>query len=319
MNRPADWVLFIGRFHPLLVHLPIGLIVLLAALELLACFPRLRSANSNAGVILALLVPSAGAAALCGWLLSHGGGYNARLLQWHKWAGIGTALACALTALLYGLRLKRWYRACLFSTLLLLTATAHLGGSLTYGSDYLVRYAPNPLRRMLGLGAKPVSPRPRRALAEAPAAPPDRGHSSGRPASVFQGVIEPIFQANCVSCHGPQKSKGGLRLDSYQALMKGGHSGRVVVPGNPLQSELLRRLFLPDDDDDHMPPEGKPQPSWNDILLLKWWTEAGAPNHKTVKDLKPPACIERILAHPPLESAAQTNVSPANGQNHRPL
>ena len=312
MNRPSDWILFVGRFHPLLVHLPIGLIVLLAALEFLALFPRLRSANSNAGTILALVVPLAGVTALCGWLLSHGGGYNPRLLVWHKWAGIGTALLCGVMALLYRFKLKRCYRACLLSTLVLLTVTAHLGGSLTYGSDYLVHYAPNPLRRMLGLGAKPVSPKPRPALVDAPVAPHDKIASARRNASLFQRVMEPIFRADCVSCHGPQKSKGGLRLDSYQALLKGGDSGREILPGKPFRSELLRRLYLPHDDHDHMPPGGKPQPSWDDIILFTWWIAVGAPNHKKAKDLNPPACIARILAHRLLESAAETNVPPAN-------
>ena len=94
MTPPSDTLLLFGRFHPLLVHLPIGLIVLLAFLELLACWPRLKKANASAGAILALAVPASIVTAVCGWLLSLGGGYDDRLLQWHKWTGIAVA-ACA--------------------------------------------------------------------------------------------------------------------------------------------------------------------------------------------------------------------------------
>ena len=70
MTPPSDILLLFGRFHPLLVHLPIGLIVLLAFLELLARSPRLQKANASAGMILALAVPASIATAVCGWLLS---------------------------------------------------------------------------------------------------------------------------------------------------------------------------------------------------------------------------------------------------------
>ena len=94
MSGPSDISLFFGRLHPLLVHLPIGLIVLLALLEVLARSHRFKQANANAGLILALAVPASLVSVLCGWLLSLGGGYPDSLLQWHKWTGIATAAAC---------------------------------------------------------------------------------------------------------------------------------------------------------------------------------------------------------------------------------
>ena len=111
MSNPSELVLFFGRLHPLLVHLPIGLIVLLAVLELLARSRRFSQANTNAGVILALTVPAAWFTVLLGWLLSWGGGYDAKLLQWHKWTSIATASACALAGLLYSLDLKKPYQS----------------------------------------------------------------------------------------------------------------------------------------------------------------------------------------------------------------
>jgi len=227
-------------------------------------------------------VPLAAATSLCGWLLSHGGGYETRLLWWHQWTGIGTAAACLAAGLLYAFHLQRAYRCCLFSTLLLLAVASHFGGSLTHGSDYLVRYAPGPLRALLNRGTQP-SP----GLKKGPL-PPDP--------KVFAGILQPVLQHDCVSCHGPEKAKAALRLDSLAGVLKGGKSGPVVVAGKTAQSELLRRLRLPPDDDDHMPPAGKPQPAPDDLALLEWWVAAGAPADKTAAELNPPANVARILA-----------------------
>src|SRR5207249_4938025 len=122
---------FFGHLHPLLVHLPIGLIIVLAILEWLSRYPRFKDANASARFILALAVPLAIFTALCGWLLSLGGSYGDRLLQLHKWTGIGTAAACAIAGLFYWLDLKQLYRLCLFSTIVVLVVASHFGGSLT--------------------------------------------------------------------------------------------------------------------------------------------------------------------------------------------
>jgi uncharacterized membrane protein len=75
MNGPRrDLILFLGRFHPVLVHLPIGGLVLLGALELVALFIRFKDAARNRRLILALTTAAAGVTAACGWLLSDSGG-----------------------------------------------------------------------------------------------------------------------------------------------------------------------------------------------------------------------------------------------------
>lgn len=282
MSHPSDIVLFFGHLHPLLVHLPIGLVILVAFLELLALVPGFKQVNSNAGVILALAVPAAAGAALCGWLLSQAGGYQDKLLQWHKWAGISTAVACAVAALLYRLDLKTAYRWCLFPSVILLVVAGHFGGSLTHGTDYFVRYAPAPFRSWFGTQPK------------APPAPTN--HVEIAQLTAFSGVIQPVLQQNCVSCHGPDKSKGGLRLDTFDGVAKGGKSGPVIVPGKAAESEILKRIRLPATDDDHMPPNGKPQPSPDEIALVNWWLDAGAPVDKRVSELKASPRITQILA-----------------------
>ncbi|MFL5339703.1 MAG: c-type cytochrome domain-containing protein, partial [Gemmataceae bacterium] len=60
--------------------------------------------------------------------------------------------------------------------------------------------------------------------------------------SFFETRIRPVLVERCYECHGEKKQKGGLRLDSKAALLKGGDSGPAVVPGNPDDSLLMRAL-----------------------------------------------------------------------------
>jgi uncharacterized membrane protein/mono/diheme cytochrome c family protein len=280
LHQPPEILLFVGRFHPLLVHLPIGMLVALAALEVLAFFPRFRNANASAGFLIALSAPLTVAAAVCGWLLSWEGGYNPDLLKLHQWLGIITAAGCVLAAVLFWRKKVVAYRLVLFLTVMVLMAAGHFGGSLTHGSDYLVRYAPGPLKQWLEAG-------PSGGLTE---------DISSRP--VFAAVILPVLHNKCVSCHGPEKAKGGLRLDSFAAVMAGGENGPVIVSGNAAQSPLVQRLLLPADHDDHMPPAGKPQLTAAEIALLKWWVEVGAPERQTLAELPSPPVDAQMPAVP---------------------
>lgn len=287
MHHPPDILLFVGRFHVLLVHLPIGMLLLLALLEIAAFFPRFKNANSAAGLILAVLAPISVVTAVCGKLLSLGGGYAENLLVWHERLGIATAAGCVLAAFLFWIGKTGIYRAVLLVTVVVMSVAGHLGGSLTHGSDYLFRYAPKPVQKLLGLAAH-----------SAPAAPATEIAAQTNPQSlpVFTDAIVPVFQAKCESCHGPEKSKGGLRLDSFAAVQAGGEDGPILNPADPAQSELLRRILLPTDDDDHMPPDGKAQLTAAEIALLKWWVAVGAPATNSVEQLQTPPEVLRAIA-----------------------
>jgi len=283
LHQPPDILLFIGRLHPLLVHLPIGMLAALAALEIAARFPRFKNAAASAGFILALAAPLAVVTAACGWLLSLAGGYDVNLLAWHKWLGTGTAVTTVIAAILFWRGKIIAYRASLFAAVTMLMVAGHLGGSLTHGSDYLTRYAPEPLKKLLGITPAKKSA-PAASLNELLQLP------------VFIGVIEPVFEDKCVSCHGAQKSKGNLRLDSFAALLRGGKDDVAVKPGDSALSPLLERARLPAGDDDHMPPDGKPQLTAPEIALLKWWIDAGAPETNTLGQLRPPPEILAALS-----------------------
>jgi hypothetical protein len=258
-----DLVLFLGRFHPVVVHLPVGSLVLLGILELLAKFPRFKGAAENRRLILGFVAAASLAAALSGWLLSYAGGYDPQLLQWHKWAGFAVAATGTLTFLLSRLGRLRAYRLSLLTTLAILVVASHLGASITHGRDFLVRYAPAPLRSLLG------------GKAEAPAAHSTTPDLLQR--RVFAEVVQPILLQRCSACHGPEKQKADLRVDSLEALLKGGKSGPALFAGRAHDSPLIQRLRLPINDEDHMPPEGKPQPTPAEITVLEWWIGSGAP------------------------------------------
>jgi len=88
--------------------------------------------------------------------------------------------------------------------------------------------------------------------------------------------VEPIFITHCDSCHGPDKQKNRLRLDTYEALMRGGKHGSAIKAGNAKGSELFRRVTLSPSDDDAMPPQGKRPLAANEVKLLELWIAAGA-------------------------------------------
>src|SRR5262245_19689080 len=74
----------------------------------------------------------------------------------------------------------------------------------------------------------------------------------------FARDVFPLLQRTCFECHGPEKQKGSLRLDSRAAILEGGEQGPAIVPGKPDESELLRRVALPKGTDGVMPARGEP-------------------------------------------------------------
>ena len=259
------------------------MLVALAALELAAFLPRFKSAAASAGFILALAVPLAVVTAICGWLLSLGGGYDSQLLAWHKWLGTATAAGCVVAGVFFSRGKIPAYRITLFATAGVLMAAGHLGGSLTHGSDYLTQYAPTPVKKLLGI-----------TTAQKTSAPVSLDELRKQP--VFAGVIAPVLKNKCVQCHGAEKSKAGLRLDSFAAVQDGSDDGVVLKPGDAAQSVLIQRLLLPAASEDHMPPSGKPQLSAGEIALLKWWVNAGVPETNTLDSLAPPPEVLAILS-----------------------
>ena len=95
--------------------------------------------------------------------------------------------------------------------------------------------------------------------------------------ATFPALVAPIFEHNCVKCHGPTKQKAGLRLDSHAAVLLGSKDGVVLKPGDPEGSELFRRISLSPSDDDFMPSGDRPPLTPSEISALRSWIASGAP------------------------------------------
>jgi Planctomycete cytochrome C len=106
-----------------------------------------------------------------------------------------------------------------------------------------------------------------------------------KPIYVYQDLIQPIFEKRCYSCHNATKVKGGLRLDSPEFIRKGGDNGLAMIPGDPDNSYIYGSLVLPIDDDYHMPPDGKPQLTPEQIQRIHWWILKGGSFEKTAQEM----------------------------------
>jgi len=274
-------VSFLGHLHPLLVHLPIGGLVLLGCLEVLSRAPRWKQAAQNSGWILAFVSLTSVGSATCGWVLAQSGDYDSQLIKWHLATGLAFAGGCLITLLLRHRERVLGYRIALLSSLLLLAITGHLGGSITHGRDFLTRFVPVPIREFLSDRGIQDGPK---GLFEPPMQQP-----------AFLSLVEPILRQRCAECHGPDKHKGDLRLDTFEDLLRGGQDGPVVKAGHANKSPLIQCIISDSDADGHMPPEDHPQLSREEIALIEWWINQGAPASTSVIDLKPAPEIKRLV------------------------
>jgi len=257
-------VIFIGRFHPLVVHMPIGFIAAVVILQLVALFSQ---SNLRIGIVTLLWFSMITAilSTIIGTLLAIPGGYDAELLLKHRQLGLGTSIATIW--MLCAHRSKRrgsglFYSLSLLFGMGLLGATGHFGGSLTHGDDYLTAYLPE------ALGGT---------------APPELIDSGTiEDAALYDRVIQPILNAKCVDCHSDTKSKGELRMVDLEALLIGGKNGPALHASNATESLMIERAQLPLDHKEHMPPEGKVQLSEAELEAISWWIDQGAPERMSL-------------------------------------
>ena len=265
----------IGRFHPVLVHLPIGILLLACFFQWLTLSSRFTILQPAIPVMLFWGMLGAALSCLSGYLLSKSGDYDAAMVSRHQWFGIITAILSLLLYLAYKLSvtesIARWVSAII---IVLVFITGHLGGSLTHGANYLTEGL-NSQGETGGLALKPIP--------------------NIQEAVLYRDVIQPILQSRCYSCHGESKQKGKLRLDQQDFILKGGKDGKVLVAGSPNESEMIERLLLPLTEEDHMPPKEKPQPTDTEIKILQWWIANGADFSKHVKEFKQDEKIKPIL------------------------
>jgi uncharacterized membrane protein len=249
---------FIAHLHPLIVHLPIGILLFGFVLMCVQYFTKNDIEYTISWAFLLGAVSAVGAC-VAGWLLAQSGEYEADLVFKHQWTGIATAILGFLT---YYFKRFRWILATV--TVSVLTVAGHWGGTLTHGENYLFETEPT----IIIPTNSPIDHTQRPAKVS--------NESKIHKTFVYQNNVVPILKNKCYSCHSATKKKGSLRLDAESFIHKGGKDGRILWANSPAKSHLYSYLTLAIDDEHHMPPKGKPQLTPQEILTIYNWIKKGA-------------------------------------------
>lgn len=271
-DEAPRFILFFGRFHPLILHLPIGALLVTFFIDIIGRIQK----NYPTAIVSSMLGFSAFFAIIAcflGYFLSLEGGYESNTLDLHLYAGIGTAV---LATILFYMSLNEAFKSnklflpLFVTTLVTISVAGHFGSVLTHGDNFLFEYATTPKK-------------------EAPIEAVDS-------LKIFDDVVAKILDDKCISCHNSTKRKGDLSLASEQHILQGGESGEVLISGEAENSLFYTQLLLPIEDEDHMPPEGKAQLTSNEIWLLKHWIDAGLDFDNYVQNVNENDSLRALLA-----------------------
>jgi uncharacterized membrane protein/mono/diheme cytochrome c family protein len=254
---------FLGRLHPMIVHFPISLLLVALLIEIIAWKRKSTNFQPAVRVLVYAGAISAVAAVIFGLLLFYNNDYEiSDILSVHQWTGIATMALGSMTALAYWKFSARIQKTLLTLTAAGVTIAGHYGAYLTHGEDYLSSVLPSK-SSTIGVDSSFI-------LASA------TGGLSEEQVHELNLQVRAIFAHNCTKCHGEVKSKGDLRLDTKEFIMKGGENGAVIIGGNPAESDLIRRIKLPRSHKDAMPSKGN-KLTKEEIAVLEFWVKQGAP------------------------------------------
>ena len=261
----------VGRLHIVVLHFPVALLIVGAMLEVWACIRERGSGRVSraAGVCIVLGAALGVVSGVTGWLLAGLPGHD-DVLEIHRWLGTAAGAVGLLALWLrvrLGVRDDRGqvarpglvipYRAVVVLGAALVGVAGHFGGTRTHGDGFLTK----PWIELVK-GGKP-------------------GGSGGSAPGTVGTAVDPVFarawsvlESRCVECHGPDKRKGGLRVDSLAALLKGGKHGPSIVVGNGAKSYLIDRVNGVGPDE-QMPTEGELLTD-EQVGALVAWIDAGA-------------------------------------------
>ncbi len=279
----SDFGLFIGRFHALIVHLPIGFLLLGSIFYLVS--KREKWHFLQKALPLTFLLSTVGAilAVTMGLLLAREGGYGEQTLFWHRNLGIATALLSGIFYLHFSGRLKLpqpitdWG---LLAGFVVLSITGHFGGQLTHGQDYLLDYAPAIVKKTLG------NQNTNKQEFDFPMNPDS--------VFIYQHIIQSIFDEKCVNCHNANQTRGGLNLASTEGLLAGGDHGDILENKQEVGSLLLHRVTLASNDAKFMPPKGLPL-YYAEIRLLDYLINQGYSFEQSISDENIPQEIRQLI------------------------
>jgi len=324
---PSPWIVFFGQLHPIVLHMPIGMVIGVFLMETVGLFRKTDFAFAIASRFLL------GIASLTAWIASAFGMFwslefgNKEELYWHTVCGLIFSVLVTLCWFVKRRRLnalqdeeipngkgRLLYTTLLWLTMGVMTWTGHLGGDLVHGTPEL----PEPLNGKLNNGITFVGdligadtgaarkggkeklgviPEGQPILDNTKAVPnedaPETGTdgtdakdekdddksaaASDKELVSFTKDIKPLFEKHCVECHGPDKAKGKLHMDTQDGLERGGREGPLFVAGHPDESDLIY-FITTDDEDELMPPpdDDVPPLTKEAIQLITDWVAQGA-------------------------------------------
>ena len=269
---------FLGSLHPLIVHLPIGIILLTIAIDVF-----MRNKNNsvqrviNMGWFFSFF--SGLLAALFGWFLGDNGYYFESQINIHRWSGIAFVGLCFIIWLLRYINFrfsKSFNRSVNLSTILLLMVTGHFGGEMTHGQNYLFENLPYVQKKISVIS-----------LSEAKRSETDS-------LFVYEDLVYPVLEEKCIACHNQNRAYGGLNMSALESMVKGGNSGAGIQNGKPFQSLIYKRVSFPHDHPKFMPPSGVPL-SYDQIATLEWWIDNGAEKQMPVTLARNDPKIRRLM------------------------
>jgi len=287
------WIEFIGGFHPVFLHFPIGFLMLILALELLSLFSKKKNQLPMQAALILNALTSVNAA-LLGFVLYLTGSWSGETIEDHLWGGLTYAVCAIWLPYIYHLtasRTKLPYMLVLLGSAVVMTLAAHDGGEITHGDP-------------MDLAPWKQEEKVKSTIAS----PEDVKEGEVFDPVFYTGVIVPILEEKCYSCHGEKRGRGGLRMHEMELFLEGGDEEIALEPGNVEESFFITTLHLPIDDDYHMPPESKPQITENEAALLEFWVTSGAATDKKFSELNPSPEIETALN-------AILNASPQDGDD----
>ena len=250
---------FLGSLHPLIVHLPIGIVLLTIAIDVF-----MRNKNNSVQRVITMgwffSFFSGLLAALFGWFLGDNGYYFESQIDIHKWSGIAFVSICFIIWLLRYINFrftKSFNRSVNLTSIILLTITGHFGGEMTHGQNYLFENLPYTQKK---ISVTTLS---------------ETKRSNNDSLFVYEDLIHPVLEEKCIACHNQNLASGGLNMSSIETMIKGGNSGAGIQNGNPFKSLIYKRVSFPHDHPKFMPPTGVPL-SYDQIATLEWWIDNGA-------------------------------------------
>ena len=250
-----------GRFHPLVLHFPVVLIILAAFSQwtLTGMKFSIIPATHLQNFILFTALTSV-VSATSGFLLAQEEGYSQEALNAHKWLGSAVSFIVLIWYFSYNYLIKKKLTSWLSGMIVisLLTAAGHQGAIITHGKDFLTA----PL-----INSKASS------------------KSITGEENLYSDIIFPILENKCLGCHNNTTAKGRFNMENQVALLEGGKSGNPFDLQDNKHSLFVHRLLLPVEDKKHMPPTGKKQLSAEELTAIVRWASAEPSFELLLKDL----------------------------------